>query len=417
MRFARPVLLLLAAALPLGVAAAAWHHAGPRSSRSSRAAALRQQLPLPEEGHEIEVRCERVAYGGLGIARTDAGATVMLSDHTVPGELIRALVTRRRRRHVEARTTAVLEPGPASVAPPWSELFASCGGCQLQRMAYAEQLATKRRWVIDAIARCPGGAAAVLSRASPAHASGMGHSATALAAAALEPIVRATVPSPKQTRYRNKATFFFAPSDSGLGLVVGSKAADDAGRVVPIGGEGCPLQAEEADAVLASVAAWARRTALPSFDIRSGRRGEGALWQAVLRTAGGGAGGGGADGHAAPAPTPSPPPDLLGASLDDLFGGGAAASAAPVLSQPTPPSTALPTPSSGDPWAAFGAAPSLASGAANPFDTCGDPWSACAVPASPSVPPPSAAGGDDLLDPFGRLDVGQAAGATNPFQL
>jgi len=141
------------------------------------------------------------------------------------------------------------------------------------------------------------------------------------------------------------------------------------------------------------------------------------FWGSTASGAGGGAGGGGADGHAAPAPTPSPPPDLLGASLDDLFGGGAAASAAPVLSQPTPPSTALPTPSSGDPWAAFGAAPSLASGAANPFDTCGDPWSACAVPASPSVPPPSAAGGDDLLDPFGRLDVGQAAGATNPFQL
>ena len=65
-------------------------------------------------------------------------------------------------------------------------------------------------------------------------------------------------------------------------------------RSLPAGGEGCPLQAEEADAVLASVAAWARRTALPSFDVRSGRRGEGALWQAVLRTASGGAGGGAA---------------------------------------------------------------------------------------------------------------------------
>ena len=59
-----------------------------------------------------------------------------------------------------------------------------------------------------------------------------------------------TMASPRQTRYRNKATFFFAASDDGSGLAVGSKAADDAGRVVPIGAYGCPLQAVEADAVL-----------------------------------------------------------------------------------------------------------------------------------------------------------------------
>ena len=35
--------------------------------------------PLPEEGQEIEVECLRVAYGGQGIAKTDAGATVMLT--------------------------------------------------------------------------------------------------------------------------------------------------------------------------------------------------------------------------------------------------------------------------------------------------------------------------------------------------
>jgi predicted RNA-binding protein with TRAM domain len=41
--------------------------------------------PLPEEGQEIEVECLRIAYGGQGIARTDTGATVMLT-RAVPGE-------------------------------------------------------------------------------------------------------------------------------------------------------------------------------------------------------------------------------------------------------------------------------------------------------------------------------------------
>ena len=57
----------------------------------------------------------------------------------------------------------------------------------------------------------------------------------------------------------------------------------------------CPVQAVEADAVLASLAAWARgQTALRALDEHAAQRGEGAegaeggegaLWQAVLRTA------------------------------------------------------------------------------------------------------------------------------------
>ena len=167
-------------ALALGSSVASWQRVPPRCSRLRQAVRLRMAAPpLPEEGQEIEVECLRIAYGGQGIARTDAGATVMLT-RAVPGEKLRAVVTRRRRRHVEARTTSVLAAGPASVTPPWSSLFATCGGCQLQHMAYDAQLATKRQWVVDALARSPGGAAlrvAALARAaaptrSPAGARG-----------------------------------------------------------------------------------------------------------------------------------------------------------------------------------------------------------------------------------------------------
>jgi len=88
------------------------------------------------------------------------------------------------------------------------------------------------------------GAAAVLACTAPAALESVSNATPAAqAAAALESVVGETVASPKQTRYRNKATFFFAASDDGGGLVVGSKAADDPGRVVPLGAEGCPLQA------------------------------------------------------------------------------------------------------------------------------------------------------------------------------
>ena len=259
----------------------------------ARCAPVHMSIALPEEGLEVEVVCERVAYGGMGIARTETGATVMLS-RAVPGDKVRALVTRRRRRHVEAETTEILVPGPATVTPPWSALFASCGGCSLQYMAYAEQLVTKRQWVIDAIARSPGGAAAVLGGGGRADGLAVVRpndaSQAALASAALEPLVAKTVASPRQTRYRNKATFFFGPSDDGDGLVLGPKAAHDAGLVVPLGTDGCPLQTEEADEVLASLAAWAKDTSLRAFDVwathgADDASSEGSLWQVVLRTA------------------------------------------------------------------------------------------------------------------------------------
>ena len=240
--------------------------------------------PLPAVGSTIETTCLRVAYGGSGVAKTDAGVTVLLSPGAcVPGDVLRATVTRARRRHVEARVVAVLSPGPAAAAtPPWPERFAACGGLRLQRLAYAEQLRTKRQWAIDALARAPGGAAAVL--AGRGAGGGEGGAPAAAAAAALEAIVGPTVPSARRTRYRNKATFFFAArEDGGGGLAVGSKAEEDAGRVVPLGGGGCPLQAEEADDVLASLAAWAAGTGLRAFDEKSPGD-PGGLWQAVLRT-------------------------------------------------------------------------------------------------------------------------------------
>lgn len=156
-------------ALALGSSAASWQRVPPRCSRLRQAVHLLAALPLPEEGQEIEVECLRIAYGGQGIARTDAGATVMLT-RAVPGEKLRAVVTRRRPTYVEARTTSVLAAGPASVTPPWSSLFATCGGCQLQHMAYDAQLATKRQWVVDAIARSPGGAAVRVATPSLARA-------------------------------------------------------------------------------------------------------------------------------------------------------------------------------------------------------------------------------------------------------
>ena len=89
----RLVLASLATAAACAYLTPSWQHLQPRCSRSWRpqASYLQMAAPLPEEGQEIEVECVRIAYGGQGIAKTDTGATVMLT-RAVPGERLRALV-------------------------------------------------------------------------------------------------------------------------------------------------------------------------------------------------------------------------------------------------------------------------------------------------------------------------------------
>jgi 23S rRNA (uracil1939-C5)-methyltransferase len=58
---------------------------------------------------------------------------------------VEAEVTHRRKDFWRAQATSVLEPAEARVDPPCPFFKLGCGGCQLQHVAYAEQLDQKRR--------------------------------------------------------------------------------------------------------------------------------------------------------------------------------------------------------------------------------------------------------------------------------
>ena len=76
----------------------------------------------------------------------------MLVDGGIPGEVVEVELTHRRKRTWFARVTAVSEPSPFRVTPP-CPYVPSCGGCQLQHVAYAHQLTLKRGIVEDAMRR------------------------------------------------------------------------------------------------------------------------------------------------------------------------------------------------------------------------------------------------------------------------
>src|ERR687888_188030 len=139
-------------------------------------------------GQQVDVRIESLAYGGNGVGRVDG--FVVFVRGGLPGDRVRARVTKTKRGFAEASTEVVLEPSARRVEPP-CPYFGVCGGCRFQDLAYEEQIAQKEQQVRDALER--------IGRFSPPP---------------LEPIV----PAASEYGYRNKLEYTFAEGDEGIVL-------------------------------------------------------------------------------------------------------------------------------------------------------------------------------------------------------
>ena len=65
---------------------------------------------------ELELRIESLAYGGNGVARLDG--FVVFVRRGLPGDIVRARITKVQRRHAEAIAVDVVAPGPVRVDAP-----------------------------------------------------------------------------------------------------------------------------------------------------------------------------------------------------------------------------------------------------------------------------------------------------------
>jgi 23S rRNA (uracil1939-C5)-methyltransferase len=91
-----------------------------------------------------------LAHDGRGIARMDGKAVFI--EGALPGERVRFRVFKRRRQLDEAGLVEVLRPSPDRVVPKCAH-FGVCGGCSLQHLAPAAQLAAKQRQLLDNLER------------------------------------------------------------------------------------------------------------------------------------------------------------------------------------------------------------------------------------------------------------------------
>jgi 23S rRNA (uracil1939-C5)-methyltransferase len=106
------------------------------------------------EAHTIELRIDRLAAGGDGVAR-DAEGRVVFVPLSTPGDLLRVSITEARKRFARAEIREILEPGPDRTKPSCRH-FGRCGGCSWQHVEYRQQLAAKAAIVEDALERIGG---------------------------------------------------------------------------------------------------------------------------------------------------------------------------------------------------------------------------------------------------------------------
>ncbi len=96
-----------------------------------------------------------IAVGGDGVGRLGDGRVVFVP-RTVPGDRIRLREgsLQRHRNFARAELGELVAAGAARVAPPCPHyVHDHCGGCQLQHLAYDEQLKAKRAIVGDSLRR------------------------------------------------------------------------------------------------------------------------------------------------------------------------------------------------------------------------------------------------------------------------
>ena len=181
---------------------------------------------------EVELRIESLAYGGNGVARLNG--FVVFVRRGLPGDTVRARVTKVKRNHAEAIATEIVEAGAPRVEAP-CEHYPECGGCRFQDLAYEAQVAAKHEQVHDALRRIGG-----------------------LAEPRLEPIV----PAESVFRYRNKMEYSFTQTPEGPTL--GLHKAGRWDEVLEI--EQCWLTTDLGNAIRNTIREWARAEHLEAYD-------------------------------------------------------------------------------------------------------------------------------------------------------
>ena len=188
----------------------------------------------PRKGDELELRIDRLAHGGAGVARSDG--YVVFVRGAVPGDLVRARITRSKRSFGEADTVELVEPSSERIEPR-----APHPGAPWQVLPYERQLQEKEEQVRDALAR--------IGRFE-------------------SPPVEPIVPALEQFHYRNRLEYSFGEDETGT-LLLGFHRPGRFDVIDDV--EHDILASPRVDELRETVKAWCREQGLTAWDRRAQR--------------------------------------------------------------------------------------------------------------------------------------------------
>jgi 23S rRNA (uracil1939-C5)-methyltransferase len=183
----------------------------------------------PRLGDELELSVDALAYGGAGVARSDG--YVVFVRGAVPGDRVRARLTKTKRSFAEAESVEIVEPSPDRVEP-----LVPHPGAPWQVLPYSRQVEEKERQVREALERLGG-----------------------FERPPVEPILRAE----RVTRYRNKLEYSFGEGNDGE-LVIGFHRPGRWDLIEDVRED--VLASERVDAVREAVKVWSREEGLAPYD-------------------------------------------------------------------------------------------------------------------------------------------------------
>lgn len=100
----------------------------------------------------IELEIESMSFGPAAVARHGESRAVVFVTGAIPGEKVRARLTKKYKNYWEAELVEVLSSSPDRIAPPCA-VFEKCGGCQWQFMTYEAQVRAKKEILVHQLKR------------------------------------------------------------------------------------------------------------------------------------------------------------------------------------------------------------------------------------------------------------------------
>lgn len=193
------------------------------------------QSPV-KQGDNIILQISGLGSNGEGVGKYE-GFTVFVQG-ALPQEEVSAKVKLVKKNYAVAVLQKILKPSAERVEP-LCPVYKECGGCQLQHLSYAGQLAYKRQQVQDALNR-------------------IGH---------LEIDVIPVLGASEPWNYRNKMQFPVAVNTEG-NLQIGCYAAATHSVVNT---ETCMIQKAANNDILKTVRKWMQRFGISAYDEKTGK--------------------------------------------------------------------------------------------------------------------------------------------------